>query len=647
MRAIGRVTYRACGTALATVGVPVEKPNRSTAAILQGSEVFAKGRADVFRVRERTRRRRLWRLIIVLGLFDGYLWYRYLTNNPLQLPTLGGDWVIWLPFILLMLLFPLMLLLPMLSGRSPHLIVRPEEIEVGLDEVRGLANQVDEVTRTLDVFLGYATFRRELGGNPRRGILFEGLPGTGKTYLAKAMAKQAGVPFLFTSAPAFQSMWYGMSSVRLRSFFKKLRKLALKEGGAIGFIEEIDAIGGDRGTVNASDPTGLARVSSRFGVAGNSGLINELLIQLQSFDQPFFRSRLRARVIEWINGYLSPEHRIRASKPAYHNILLIAATNRADVLDPALLRPGRFDRRLYFDVPTKGDRRELVDFFMDRKSHHELLDDDNVRERLAHDTFGYTPVMIEHLFDEALLVALRNGRKQMNVEDVYEAKLTDELGFKQAVVYTESDRVSVATHEAGHATAAYFLGRGRRLEVLSIIKRREALGLLAHGDAEERFTRTRTEIEAAIAISLGGLIAEEVFFGESGTGPASDLQHATTLAAQMVGSFGMAGSLISFDAIAEGPIGSKNLVGKVLADAAGKNRVEEILTAQRERVAALLEANRDVVVALRDALIARDELVGQEIAQTIEVAVESRDVIVLPDEPEEVGRPEQDDVGVP
>jgi cell division protease FtsH len=212
----------------------------------------------------------------------------------------------------------------------------------------------------------------------------------------------------------------------------------------------------------------------------------------------------------------------------------------------------------------------------------------------------------------------------MNVQDIHEAKLTEELGFKQPVVYTEADRVSVATHEAGHATVAYFLGKGRRLEVLSIIKRRQALGLLAHGDEEERFTRTRTELEAGIAIALGGLAAEEAFFGESGTGPAADLQHATTLAAQMVGSFGMAGSLVSYDAIAEGPVGSKNLVGRVLGDEQGRTRVEEILTAGRQRVATVLKENRDVVVALRDALIARDELVGDEILREIEIALSAR-----------------------
>src|SRR5205085_9455101 len=138
------------------------------------------------------------------------------------------------------------------SGRSPHVLIRPEEIEVGLDEIKGLDAQADEVVRTLNVFLGYATFRDVLGGNPRRGMLFEGPPGTGKTYLAKAMAKQAGVPFLFISAPAFQSMWFGMTAARIRAFFKTLRKAARREGGAIGFIEEIDAIGMDRASLSSA-----------------------------------------------------------------------------------------------------------------------------------------------------------------------------------------------------------------------------------------------------------------------------------------------------------------------------------------------------------------------------------------------------------
>jgi cell division protease FtsH len=606
-----------------------ESQKASVAAHLEGSLLLKRGRADVFRQRERTRRRKVLRLFLVFAVFDAYLWYRMATDNPLRLPNLPEGWVIYLPLFVMIGLLGLMTMMPMLSGRSPHLMIHPEQVEVGLTEICGLDTQVDEVLRTLDVFLGYATFREELGGTPRRGILFEGPPGTGKTYLAKAMAKQAGEPFLYMSATATQSMWFGGTASRIRSFFKALRKAARKEGGAIGFIEEIDAIGASRDSLGMSPAPstpsdGLARTIQHTISSGTGGMVNELLIQMQSFDQPPRLERIRGRFIAWINTYLPPERRLKAGKPAYNNILLIAATNRADTLDSALLRPGRFDRRLYFDLPSKQGRLDLIEFFMRRKAHEPEMDEPSVRERLGHDTFGYTPVMLEHLFDESLLIALRDGRKSMTLDDVYDAKLTDEIGIKQPVVYTDVDRAAVATHEAGHATVAYFLGKGRRLEVLSIIKRRDSLGLLAHGDEEEHFTRTRTEVESGIAIALGGLVAEELCLGESGTGPASDLAHATGLAAQMVGSFGMAGSLISYEAIAEGAISQTNLVAKVLGDADGKQRVEDILEAQRARVREVLELNRDVHAELRDALIERDELVRDEIMSVIEKALANR-----------------------
>ncbi len=596
-------------------------------ALLAGSQLVHNGRADVFRQRERTRLKKVLRAIIIVALFD-YLLYRLWSSGfSLGMPHFGSDAIFFIPPLVMLVAIIGMPLMMMMNGRSPHITVYPEQVDVGLTEIKGLDNQVDEVMRSLDVFLGYATFREELGGTPRRGILFEGPPGTGKTFLAKAMAKQAGVPFLFIPAPAFQSMWQGMSAFRIRSFFRKLRKAARKEGGAIGFIEEIDAVAMTRsgGAAAVPAPTDLSRTRSAFFGGGDSNnMVNELLIQMQSFDQPPMGRRMKAKIKSWVNGYLPPNWQMTPMRAEYSNILLIAATNRGDSLDAALLRPGRFDRRLYFDIPTKHERRDLIDFFLTRKAHEAELDTEDQRDRVASETFGYTPVMIEHLFDEALLVALRDGRREMRLRDVMDAKFDEEVGLKQTTAYTDFDREAVATHEAGHATVAYFLGKGRRLEVLSIIKRRGSLGLLAHSDEEERLTRTRSEIESGIAISLGGLAAEELCLGESGTGPGADLAHATGLAAQMVGSFGMAGSLISYEAVADGPLSKSNLVGKVLANTETKQKVEDILTAQRERVAAVLAENRDVHTALVQALLERDELVRDDILEVIEKAIANR-----------------------
>jgi cell division protease FtsH len=363
------------------------------------------------------------------------------------------------------------------------------------------------------------------------------------------------------------------------------------------------------------------------------GIVNELLVQMQSFDEPNRRSRMWGKFVTWANGYLPSEWRLKAGGSVpYHNVLIIAATNRASTLDPALLRPGRFDRRLVFDPPSSKSRRDLIDFFMKRKAHAPELDDSAARDRLTHEILGYTPAMIEHLFDEALVVALRKGHDAMTLPDIHDARLTSELGLKQPVTYTEKERATIATHEAGHATVAHMLGEDRRMEVLTIIKRQSSLGLMASSDVEERFTRSRSEMEASIAISMGGMAAEEVYFGESGTGPSGDLANATQLAATMVGTLGMGRSLMSFHAVNEGPINATNMVGKVMGDADAKREAEAILTAQKTRALEVIGANRDIVEALRDALVGRDELIGDEILAVINDAVaRRRQVVVLPD----------------
>ena len=248
-----------------------DKSSASTATILEGSHLTTRGMADVFRKREKTRMKKVLRAIAIVFLIDAFLWRWYATGHRIGMPKFGPEFIYFLPVIGIFIAIFLMAAIPLISGKSPHITVYPEQVEFGLSDIKGLDTQVDEVIRTIDVFLGYATFREELGGTPRRGILFEGPPGTGKTFLAKAMAKQAGVPFLFISAPAFQSMWQGMTAFRIRSFFKNLRKAARKEGGAIGFIEEIDAIGGTAGRYRQH-----GAVPGRNGVGGGRALARDL-----------------------------------------------------------------------------------------------------------------------------------------------------------------------------------------------------------------------------------------------------------------------------------------------------------------------------------------------------------------------------------
>jgi SpoVK/Ycf46/Vps4 family AAA+-type ATPase len=348
---------------------------------------------------------------------------------------------------------------------------------------------------------------------------------------------------------------------------------------------------------------------------GISGVVNELLIQLQSFDQPPARSRMQGAVVDYLNRFLPPHRQLRKPKAAPANILVIGATNRSADLDPALLRPGRFDRSIYFDLPSRAGRREIFDYYLAKKAHDPELDDPEKRSALAAMTFGYSPVMIEHLLDEALVWALRRGAERLSGGDIQQAKMTEEIGLAQPVEYPEAERRTIATHEAGHATVAWLVGKSRKLEVLSIIKRREALGLLAHSEIEERFTKSQSEISSLIEIAFGGMVAEELFFGETSSGVAGDLQAATSAAAQMVGTFGMAGSLISYEAVLTP--GGANTVAKVISTEEGKEAVEGILTGARAAVRAMLEDHRHVVEALRDALLAREELIGDEITDVI------------------------------
>ncbi len=562
--------------------------------------------ADVSRARDRRRETRLRRLLIVLCLVLAWMILRLATGHGL-FPSIPFPPSLdrYIPVFVVIALLAVVMLAPLLgAGRSPHQLIRPGEIEVGLDDVVGIDGIKSEVVRSVNLFLSHRTFRDSMGGSARRGVLFEGPPGTGKTFVAKAMAKEAQVPFLFVSASAFQSMYFGQTNRKIRSFFKRLRKYARTEGGAIGFIEEIDAIGGAR--------RGQGNGTSE----GITGVVNELLVQLQSFESPSRGRRARNAWIDAVNHYLPEGMRLRKPVVVPANVLVIGATNRKDDLDPALLRPGRFDRSIYFGLPGRAARADVIAYYLGRKAHADELDVQDAVDRIAGMTSGYSPAALERLLDEALVIALTHGRTAMTMPDVAEAKMLVELGVTDPATYTDEERVRVATHGAGHATVAYFLGRSRQLDVLSIVKRRDSLGLLQHSDTVERFTQRRDEMEALLQICMGGLVAEERWFDEVSTGPAGDLSAATTIGAQMIGACGMGDSLISIAAAGNG-IFSGGLVEKVLADKEARAELDALLASSRDAARMIVIAHGDVVEALRDALLQRDELVGGEITDVI------------------------------
>ncbi|MEP7112694.1 MAG: AAA family ATPase [Ilumatobacteraceae bacterium] len=568
-------------------------------AVLRGRQINASVN------RERKRQQRLLRLVVMLGLPVAYFWYRELTGSPVR-PGIPGiirnSPELAILGLMLIMITGMMMIPLMTSGKSPHTTLRPSDSDVRLADVVGADATRREAIDTLNLFLNHETFAEEMGGSPRRGVLFEGAPGTGKTYLAKAIAAEAEVPFLFVSASEFQSHFYGMTNRKIRQFFKALRQAARAEGGAIGFIEEFDAIGMAR--------SGMGHGGMREGAAG---IVNELLVQMQSFDLPTGWDKFKSKLIDRVNLLLPPAKAVRRPKIKPANVLVFAATNRADGLDPALMRPGRFDRTIHFDLPPRTDRIAIADYYLAKKSHQLSVNAVVIADRTA----GYSPVRIERLLDEALIIALRGGRKSLGIEDLVEAQLITEVGLAQDVGYQPEERRRIAVHEAGHAVIAVLVGRDVR--VASILRRSSSLGLVAHDDGEERHLRTPSELRDLIVVALAGRAAEMQEYGEASTGIASDLAAGTTIAAQLIGLVGAGDSLLSLDAAEMHMAG--NITAKVLADDRSRIQADEIMNKAADRSACMLLEHRGALLAVADALCEHDELTGDLVHEIVAAAV--------------------------
>ena len=571
-------------------------------ALLRGRQINASVN------RERKRQQRLFRIVVFCSVPLAWFWYRQLSGDPVQLgvPSIIRDSPeLALLGVILILITGMMMIPMMASGKSPHTTLRPSDSDIRLADVVGADATRREAIDTLNLFLNHETFAEEMGGSPRRGVLFEGAPGTGKTYLAKAIAAEAEVPFLFVSASEFQSHFYGMTNRKIRQFFKALRNAARAEGGAIGFIEEFDAIGMAR--------SGMGHGGMREGAAG---IVNELLVQMQSFDLPTGWDKLTSKFIDRINLLLPPARALSRPKIKPANVLVFAATNRADGLDPALMRPGRFDRTIHFDLPPRTDRIAIANYYLAKKSHDPSVNAVIVADRTA----GYSPVRIERLLDEALIISLRGGRKSLSIEDLVEAQMIVEVGLAQDVGYQPDERRRIAIHEAGHAVIAVLVGRDVR--VASILRRSASLGLVAHDDGEERHLRTPSELHDLIVVALAGRAAEIQEYGEASTGIASDLAAATNIAAQLIGLVGAGDSLLSLEA-AETPMAG-NMAAKVFADERSRVQADDIMNKSADRSSCMLLEHRTALLAVADALCEHDELTGDLVHEIVAEAVSTQ-----------------------
>jgi cell division protease FtsH len=498
-------------------------------------------------------------------------------------------------------------------ARGNSYVIYPNEYDVSFDDVRGQDAAVSSTKEVLRLFQGFKDFK-QMGGYPPHGILFEGPPGTGKTLMAKAIAGASGVPFLYATGSGFANMFLGIGNLKVRRLFTKARNLSDKYGGAVIFIDELDAVGSSRGLVSdqSADRATDRVIMGGMGMGGGGmGIVNELLVQMDGLIVPRGIWRHVRRIV------------LRARpKVPFYNIMIIGATNRASTLDAALLRPGRFDRKIHVGLPNYDGRADIASYYL-AKVRHEPID----MKRLARMTIGYSPAQIKNLVNEALIFALQDGRDALRWDDLWQAKLSEEIGLKQPVTYTAREKEMVAVHEAAHAVVAYALKREeQQIQVITIQKRESALGLVSRQNLEESYLDTQKQILADIQISLAGLVAETIWFGQSTSGPSSDLQAATYNAARYVGVYGMGRSLISSAWDAEDTRGA---IGGALADPKRREEIDAILDESRDRVRGLLERKRNVVAGVRDALLDREELVGDEIEELM-AALGEREPIEIP-----------------
>ena len=457
-------------------------------------------------------------------------------------------------------------------GKSRARLLSMQQKKITFKDVAGVDEAKEELKEIIE-FLREAQKYQKLGGRIPKGVLLVGHPGTGKTLLARAVAGEANVPFFSISGSDFVEMFVGVGASRVRDLFEQGKKNA----PCIIFIDEIDAVGRHRGA-------GLGG-----GHDEREQTLNQLLVEMDGFE-------------------------------SNEGVILMAATNRPDVLDPALLRPGRFDRRVVVGLPDVRGREEILAVHT-RKIP---LADDVLLNVLARGTPGFSGADLANLVNEAALMAARHNRKSVLQFDFEVAKDKVMMGVeRKSMILTDEEKKNTAYHEAGHALVAAKMPHSDPLHKVTIIPRGMALGLTMQLPTDDRHNYHKEYLETRIAISMGGRIAEELFLNQMSAGASSDIEKATELARKMVCEWGMS----SLGPIAYGKKEEQIFLGREIAQhrdysEATAIRIDEevkkFVTEGYEKARAILAGDRETLERIARALIEREVLDGPEVALLLE-----------------------------
>lgn len=374
-------------------------------------------------------------------------------------------------------------------GQSKARLLFGKKSGVTFEDVAGIEEVKEELTEIVD-FLKSPKKYANIGARIPKGVLLAGAPGTGKTLLAKAVSGEAGVPFFHTSGSEFEEMLVGAGASRVRDLFTKARRAA----PCIIFIDEIDAVAKKRGTVLHSG-------------AGEQTL-NQILVEMDGLE-------------------------------ARENVIILAATNRPDVLDPAILRPGRFDRTVIVHMPDYTGRKEIIAVHSKNKKFEEGVDLDTIAKK----TIGYSGADLENLLNEAAIMAAKEDRKKIGQEDLLESYLKVKLGRKKKGQISDEDLKVTAYHEAGHAIVAKFTEYSTPVEQVSIIPRGMTGGVTVYLPEDDKKHTYKDELLASLVSAVGGRAAEETFIGRVSTGASADIEQATSVAREMITQYGMSEKL--------------------------------------------------------------------------------------------------------